>query len=402
MTGFLTILFTYIIPLLVLLTVVVTIHELGHFLAGKAFGVAIDRFSIGFGKALWSRTDKSGVEWRIGSIPLGGYVMFSGDVNEASVPDAENLADLRQRIEDQLGPEAVTRFHAFKPIWQRAIIAAAGPFANFVLAVVAFSILLMVVGEPAASPKVGAVEPGSPAARAGFLAGDMITRVNGRQVAVFSDFQSVVSMRAGEPVQFEVKRSGKPLTLFVTPERKTVRNETTGLSMVIGRVGLASADSYQRRYNPIQAVGRGASMTLDCITTTITYLRRIITGYESGDQLSSVVGMGYATGKMISSVAHTEPHMGLRIAVIGLNLVQYLAVISVGVGFVNLLPIPVLDGGHLMFYAYEATVRKPAGPKLQAASFKVGLALVLCLMLFATWNDLHKLQAFKFIGGLFS
>ena len=326
------------------------------------------------------------MEWRIGSIPLGGYVMFSGDVNEASVPDAENLADLRQRIEDQLGPEAVTRFHAFKPIWQRAIIAAAGPFANFVLAVVAFSILLMVVGEPAASPKVGAVEPGSPAARAGFLAGDMITRVNGRQVAVFSDFQSVVSMRAGEPVQFEVKR----LTLFVTPERKTVRNETTGLSMVIGRVGLASADSYQRRYNPIQAVGRGASMTLDCITTTITYLRRIITGYESGDQLSSVVGMGYATGKMISSVAHTEPHMGLRIAVIGLNLVQYLAVISV------------LDGGHLMFYAYEATVRKPAGPKLQAASFKVGLALVLCLMLFATWNDLHKLQAFKFIGGLFS
>lgn len=392
----------FVIPILLLLTLVVTIHELGHFLAGKAFGVAMDRFAIGFGKAVWSRTDRAGVEWRVGWIPLGGYVRFSGDTNDASLPDTEDLAELRKQVEAELGPEAVKSFYHFKPVWQKAIIAVAGPVANFILAVVIFTTTLMIIGEVVAPTQVAGVEPGSPAAAAGFQPSDTILRINGNRVAVFGDIQNIVTLRAGEALRFDIDRAGKPLTLTATPVRIAQRDDTTGMTSPIGHLGLESKPPHRRHFNVATATVRGCQLMADRITSTVTYLRRIITGYESGDQLTSVVGMGYVTGKVITSAIQTEPNLALRAAEITLNLAMMTALVSVGVGFVNLLPIPVLDGGHLMFYAYEAVARRPAGPKLQAASFRVGLALVLGLMLFAAWNDLHRLQAFKFLGGLFS
>jgi regulator of sigma E protease len=391
-----------VIPFLIILTVVVTIHELGHFMAGKVFGVAMDRFSIGFGKAIWSRVDRAGVEWRIGWIPLGGYVKFTGDSNEASMPDGEDLAVLRQQIEDQLGPEAVAKFYHFKPLWQKSIIALAGPAANFALAVFLFTMTLLIVGEIAAPPKVAGVLPGSPAAAAGFQVNDTILRINGHRIEVFDDVKETVTVRAGEPIRFDVDRAGQTLTLTATPIRVFERDEMTGLTSPTGRLGLESVPPSRRHFNLFTATVRGFEMMADRLTSTLTYLRRIVTGYESGDQLTSVVGMSYVTGKIITSAVHVEPNLALRAADIGLNLTMLTALISVGVGFANLLPIPILDGGHLMFYAYEAIARRPAGPRLQAASFRVGLALVLGLMLFAAWNDLHHLQAFKFLGGLFS
>ena len=392
----------FVIPFLVLLTVVVTIHELGHFTAGKVFGVAMDRFAIGFGNAIWSRTDRSGVEWRIGWIPLGGYVKFTGDTNDASLPDTEDLAQLRRQVEAELGPEAVKTFYHFKPIWQKAIIAVAGPLANFILAVVIFTATLLIIGEVVAPTQVAGIVPGSPAAVAGFQPNDTILRINGNRVAVFGDIQNIVTLRAGEALTFDIDRAGKSMSLVATPVRVAQHDDTTGLSSQIGHIGLESKPPYRRHFNPFTATVRGVQLMTDRITSTVTYLRRIITGYESGDQLTSVVGMSYVTGKVITSAIQTEPKMGLRVAEISLNLAMLTAMVSVGVGFVNLLPIPILDGGHLMFYAYEAIARRPAGPKLQAASFRVGLALVLGLMLFAAWNDLQHLQAFKFLGGLFS
>jgi regulator of sigma E protease len=402
MIGFALTAVLYVVPFVLILTIVVTIHELGHFLAGKTFGVAIDRFAIGFGKALWSRTDRSGVEWRLGWIPLGGYVKFTGDSNDASVPDAEDLEGLRKQIEEQLGPEAVKTFYHFKPIWQRAVIAAAGPIANFVLAVVAFTALLLIAGEQIAPAKVESVVPGTVAAQAGFQAGDTIQRINGHRIHDFGDVIGAVTMRAGEPMVFQVLRNSNILDLNVTPKRVAMKDEVTGFTTTIGQIGLVAQASYHKTYGPVEAVGRSFGMMEDRLESTFTYLRRIVTGRESGDQLSGVVGMTYMTGKVITNAVHTEPSLQLQLAQAGVDMLLLLGMISVGIGFVNLLPIPVLDGGHLLFYGYEAIARRPAGPRLQAASYRVGLALVLCLMLFATWNDLQRLQTFKFLGGLFS
>ena len=182
----------FVVPFVLVLGLVVTIHELGHFLAAKSFGVAIDRFSIGFGKAIASWTDKSGVEWRVGWIPLGGYVKFSGDDNAASVPDSENLANLRRDIEAEEGREAVLRYFHFKPLWQRAIVVAAGPFANFALAIALFAALLLAFGQYVLPPKIAAVQPGSPAERAGFLPGDLVLKAEGRPIKGFDELAQLV------------------------------------------------------------------------------------------------------------------------------------------------------------------------------------------------------------------
>ena len=209
---------TFVVPFVLVLGLVVTIHELGHFLAAKSFGVAIDRFSIGFGKAIASWTDKSGVEWRVGWIPLGGYVKFSGDDNAASVPDSENLANLRRDIEAEEGREAVLRYFHFKPLWQRAIVVAAGPFANFALAIALFAALLLAFGQYVLPPKIAAVQPGSPAERAGFLPGDLVLEAEGRPIKGFDELAQLVQVRANVPTDFVVERAGREIEIVATPE----------------------------------------------------------------------------------------------------------------------------------------------------------------------------------------
>lgn len=395
----------FIVPFALVLGLVVTIHELGHFLAAKSFGVAIDRFSIGFGKAIAAWTDKSGVEWRVGWIPLGGYVRFSGDENAASVPDHEDLASLRRAIERQEGPEAVGRYFHFKPLWQRAVVAAAGPMANFILAIVLFAALLMAFGQYVLPARIAAVTPGSPAARAGFLPGDLIVQADGRRIKSFDEIAQIVQVRAEVPTDFVVERAGREVAITATPEWVEREDQVAGKHRQ-GQLGIAPAQSAKDfvhvTYNPVQAVAGGVERTWRTLETTVYYLGRMVTGQVSPDQLSGPLGIARISGKVAQAGAEGAPDVGSMILGSGVNLLQLAAFISVSIGFMNLLPVPVLDGGHLLFYAYEAVARRPLAAKVQAAGYRVGLALLLGLMLFATWNDLQQLRVFKILGGVFS
>jgi regulator of sigma E protease len=396
----------YILPFALVLGVIITIHELGHFFAARAFGVAIDRFSIGFGRAIASRKDKHGVEWRLGWLPLGGYVRFSGDSNDASLPDGDELEDLRRQIIEKDGPEAVKRYYHFKPVWQRAVIAAAGPLANFVLAVLIFWTLIMIRGpEVHYLARVAKIDVGSPAAAAGFQVGDLVTAADGRRIRYSDDLARFNAQRSNEVIDYTVVRNGQSLMLTAKPARKIDEDKSTGVKNTVGRVGITTGDRPEDkvivRYNPVSALGESVREVGDLIGTTLTYIRRIVTGYENGDQLSGVIGMGYVSGKIVDSTPH-QISLGHQATIIAFNMLSIMGFVSVGIGFVNLLPIPMLDGGHLAFYAYEAVARRPLSANIQAASYRVGLALVLGLMLFATWNDLQRLRAFHFLGGLFS
>lgn len=396
---------TYIIPFLLVLTVVVTIHELGHYWAARACGVAIDQFSIGFGRRIFGWRDRQGVEWRVGWIPLGGFVKFSGDENAASVPDHENLEAMRQRIEAEQGAGSASRYFHFKPVWQRAIITAAGPLANFALAIVLFAVLLMSVGETVIPARVAAVQPDSPAARAGFVVDDVVVRANGQKIDNFFDLQQIIAVRSNAPTEFVVDRGGQMVSLSATPERRLVSDRMGG-EQKIGVLGIASpaqmGERTVRRYGPFEAVAGGVERTWRVLSTTVYYLGRVVTGRESADQLGGPLRIAQASGQVAQSGAQGAPDAGSMLLGSGVALLGLTAVLSVGIGFMNLLPVPILDGGHLVFYAYEAVARRPLAAKVQAAGYRVGLALLLGLMLFATWNDLQQLRVFKFLGGLIS
>ncbi len=396
---------TFVVPFVLVLGLVVTIHELGHFLAAKMFGVAIDRFSIGFGKAIASWTDRSGVEWRVGWIPLGGYVRFTGDENAASVPDAEDLNAMREQIARREGQEAVARYFHFKPLWQRAVIAAAGPIANFVLAVALFASLLLALGQYVLPAKIASVQPGSPAEAAGFRTGDLIVEANGRRIKSFDELAVIVQVRAEVPTAFVVERVGREVPINATPRwvERTDPVAGTHRQGVLGVTPAQARDDYVHvRYNPLEAVAGGVQRTWRTLETTVYYLGRMVTGQVSPDQLSGPLGIARISGKVAQAGAEGAPDVGGMILGSGVNLLQLAAFVSVSIGFMNLLPIPVLDGGHLLFYAYEAVARRPLAARVQAAGYRVGLALLLGLMLFATWNDLQQLRVFKILGGVFS
>ena len=399
--NFLTTVFTFIVPFLLVLGLIITIHELGHFLTAKAFGVAIDRFSIGFGKAILSRTDRSGVEWRLGWIPLGGYVRFAGDENDASVPDQNDLAEMRARIVAAEGPGAELKYLPFKPLWQRALIVAAGPAANFVLAIVIFAFLSAAFGRPSTDPLVSSVRPGTPAARAGFLPGDRVLRADQTEIRRYEELQSYVTARAGAPIQFTIQRADRVIHLTATPERSRIQNGLR-VEQYGGQLGLEARGGRYQRLGVVQSIGYGAQQTWGMVKTTFYVFGRLLTGQMAPrDVLGGPIQMASVSQAVVeaSSVGPTWQIQALNISV---NLLQLAALISVSIGIMNLLPIPVLDGGHLLFYAYEAVARRPLGAGVQMAGYRVGLALLLCLMLFATWNDLQRLRVFQSLGGLFS
>lgn len=253
MMGFLGQTLLYIVPFLLVLTFIITIHELGHFLVARAFGVKVDRFSIGFGKTIVARTDKRGTEWRLAWLPLGGYVKFSGDLDASSVPDQAGLAELRQRVIAENGAGAERDYFHFKPVWQRALIVAAGPAANFLLAMVLFTILFSVIGEQIVAPRVARVAPDTPAAAAGFQPRDLIVAVNGRPVTEGAEVTRIVIMSAGDPLRFTVDRAGERVILTATPQRRVEEDELAG-RVRIARIGLEMAplqeDYTFRRLNP--------------------------------------------------------------------------------------------------------------------------------------------------------
>ena len=386
---------------LFVLGLVVTVHEYGHFLAARLCGVAIDRFSIGFGRALVSWHDKQGVEWRIGWIPLGGYVKFSGDENAASVPDQDDLETMRQNILAREGPVGLRRYFHFKPVWQRAIVTAAGPAANFVLAAVLFALLLATFGQIVTPPRVGEVIPGTAGERAGLIAGDLVREVNGRRIDEFSDLAQIVALSPGKPLRISVERQGRTVDLVATPELRHEPNSVAG-DVKMGMLGVKSVASTRQLYSPLEAIGGGVMQTWRTLNSTVYFLGQMVTGHVSASNISGVVGIAHASGAVAKAGAEGAPDRGSALLGSMVALLSLAAFMSVSIGFMNLLPVPVLDGGHLLFYAYEALARRPVGARVQAAGYRLGLALLLGLMVFATWNDLQRLSVFKFLGGLFS
>lgn len=402
MPDILTFLLIKVAPFLVMITGIVVIHELGHFAVAKACGVAIDQFSVGFGRAIASWKDKSGVQWRIGWLPLGGYVRFAGDSNAASVPDQSDLSVMRAAIVDAEGAGAEKKYLVFKPLWQRAAIVLAGPAANFVLAAALFAVFLGVFGEPVTVTKIDSVMPGEAAARAGFKAGDIVEAADGRPMSSFEDIRFYVQYRGGTPIDFTVRRGAADVHLRVTPGIAHEKSPFGG-DQTVGRLGLVARGSVLKRFGPLEAVGGGMARTAKIAETTLFFLGQIVTGHVAFDQLHGVVGIARASGDMTQQAvadahaAHISPLIATAFV-----LIQMAALMSVSVGVLNLLPIPVLDGGHLMFYAYELVVRRPPRAAVQAVAYRAGLALLVGIMVFANWNDLHPQPLVHFLGSLFS
>ena len=365
----------YIVPFVFVLTIVVFFHELGHFWVARRCGVSVETFSIGFGRSLLSWKDRHGTDWQIGWIPLGGYVKFSGDENAASVPDSEKLHSMS---DDERGKS----LH-FKPLWQRVAVVSAGPIANFILAIVIFSALFMSFGQQIVRPIIAQVIEDSAAARAGFTAGDRIIAIDGNQVDGFNDVQRVVTVNADQNLTFTIKRGNALMDIVATPER-VLERDRFGNEFKIGRLGVsaaASSDSVtMRKFGPIDAVVKATEETYFIIEQTFVMIGRIITGRESVDVLGGPIKIAQISGQTAT--------LGL------IALIHLTAVISVSIGLINLFPIPMLDGGHLMFYAYEGVFGKPMSQRVQDIGMRVGLGMVLTLFVFVTWNDLSQLGIF--------
>ncbi|MBL71447.1 MAG: RIP metalloprotease RseP [Rhodobiaceae bacterium] len=365
----------YIVPFLFVLTIVVFFHELGHFYAARRCGVRVEVFSVGFGRAITSWHDKHGTEWKIGWLPLGGYVKFFGDENEASAPDSEKLRDLD---EDARGD---TMF--FKPLWQRAIVVAAGPVANFILAIIIFASLYTLLGQRITDPVIGTVVENSAAERAGLKTGDLITAIDGDEVTTFSQVRRLVTVSAGVPLDFLVERGDVELMLKITPDR-ALEVDRFGNEYHVGRLGVSvNADENNirhERYNPMTALWMGVEESYFIIEQTFVVLGRIIMGRESAESLGGPIRIAQLSGQTAT--------LGF-VALINLT-----AVLSVSIGLINLFPIPMLDGGHLAFYAYEAVIGKPMSERAQEIGMRIGLSMVMMLFLFVTWNDLARLDVF--------
>ena len=393
-----------IVSLLIMISIIVSFHEYGHYSVARLFNTRIERFSVGFGKIVWSRRDKRGVEWAISALPLGGYVKFAGDENIASmVPGQEELDAARAAITEREGADAVKDYFHFKPLWQRFLIILAGPVFNFVLAILIFSLLDMTLGSVTITPTVQSVLPNMPGQMAGIKPGDVIMSVDGHATPSIPDVIRRVALRADTATSIVVDRNNQHITLVVTPKRGTIdthdkRNSTQG--GVIG-VSLGGHGTYHRD-NPIVAIGHGAHQTWDVLDTNLTYIGRMFTGKENGGQLTGPIGMAKVASDTVADVAAEKESLAEKSLDLVLATVQLIAFISIGVGFVNLLPLPILDGGHLAFYLIQSVTQKPVSGRIQTAAFPIAIALILGLMLFAGWNDINHTGFAQYIGRLFS
>ena len=362
----------YIIPFLFVLSLVVFFHELGHFLVARWCGVRILVFSIGFGPEILGFNDRYGTRWKISAIPLGGFVKFFGDDNVASVSSTARLAAMDEK--------ARAECFVFQDVRKRAAIVVAGPLANFVLAIVIFAGIFMLYGKQSMSARVDAVQPDSAAAAAGFQPGDLVIAINGHPVESFADMQRIVSTNAGETLVVTVERNGTKLTLKATPALKEVK-DTFGNVHRIGILGISrsmgAADMKLQPVPPPQAVWMGVEETWFVVDRTLSYIAGVIVGREAADQLGGPIRIAQMSGQVAT--------MGF------VALIHLAAVLSVSIGLLNLFPIPLLDGGHLLFYGIEALRGRPLSERAQEVGFRIGLAIVLMLMIFATFNDIMHL-----------
>jgi len=358
----------YLVPFLFVLTIVVFFHELGHFLVARWCGIKVMTFSIGFGPEIVGFDDRYGTRWKVSAIPLGGYVKFFGDDNAASVPD---LAAAAAMTEEEKRDSFV-----YQPVRSRAAVVAAGPIANFILAIAIFAVIFMTVGKPNLLPRVDAVIEGGAAQAAGFQPGDLVLTINGSKIESFSDMQHIVSMSADQKLNIEVKRGDANVMLQATPQLKKDK-----LGNQLGVLGIsrsvAAEDTTTEKLGPLAAVGAGAKQTWIIVDTTFSYIAGIFTGRNSPDQLGGPIRIAQVSGQVATAGFFALMHLT--------------AVLSVSIGLLNLFPIPLLDGGHLLFYGIEAARGRPLSERAQEVGFRIGLAIVVMLMIFATFNDILHL-----------
>ncbi|WFR96707.1 RIP metalloprotease RseP [Rhizobium tumorigenes] len=362
----------YIVPFVLVLSLLVFVHEMGHYLVGRWSGIRILAFSVGFGPEIAGYTDSHGTRWKLSAIPLGGYVKFFGDQDASSKPDIDAVYAMSdaERAQSFVGAA----------LWKRAATVAAGPIANFILAIAIFSVLFAIYGRQVADPVVAEVKPDSAAAQAGIEPGDLLVAIDGDKVTTFDDVRRYVSIRPGRNIVVTVERRGEKRDFPMVP-LSTVMTDQFGNKMEVGIIGIVTNQEMghfrQETFTPLGAVAEGVRQTGHIVTGTFEYIGNLLGGYMKADQLGGPIRVAQASGQMAS----------LGIAAV----LQLAAVLSVSIGLLNLMPVPVLDGGHLMFYAIEAVRGKPLGAGAQDVAFRIGLFMVLSLMVFATWNDISAL-----------
>lgn len=371
----------YAIPFLLVLSVLVFVHELGHYLMARACGVRIEIFSIGFGRELFGFNDKHGTRWKFCLVPLGGYVQMFGDADPASAKtDHEKVKKLTKEEKQQ----------AFfnKPVWQRALIVFAGPAINFIYAIIVMSALFAIQGQAYAPAEVGGLVEKGAAEKAGFKLGDKITSINGRAVDSFQELQRQVTINLGEEMTVKVLRGEKEITLKATPEI-IEQKDNFGFKHQVGRIGIVSQGKTAiKKHNVVSAVDAAVQETWSMSVATLKAIGQMVMGTRSADELGGVIRIG-AYAKEFSDAG-------------SLALLMFSALISVNLGLINLFPIPLLDGGHLVFYAYEAIAGKPMSEKFRVAGLRIGYCLIIALMVYATLNDLIQLKVFQFLTKIVS
>ncbi|HXV22860.1 MAG TPA: RIP metalloprotease RseP [Alphaproteobacteria bacterium] len=361
------VLLTYALPFLVVLTVLVFVHELGHYLVARRNGVRVEVFSVGFGPELFGVTDRAGTRWKFSAIPFGGYVKMFGDAGAASQPS--------EAVKTMTAQERAVAFQ-HKRLGQRAAIVVAGPLANFLFAVVMLLALFTTAGEPFTPPIVGGVEPDTAAAQAGLQEGDRIVEVDGSRIERFEDITRIVQLRPDQTMVIRVEREGEQLELTATP-RLSVQTDNFGNEHRVGLLGIKSGPREHRKLDPASATWRAVVETVRLTGSMLEAIGQMIVGVRDAEEIGGPI----AIAKMSGDVAQ----LGID------QLLWFMAVLSINLGMINLFPVPMLDGGHLLFYGIEALRGRPLGERAQEWGFRIGLALVLTLMLFATWNDLTKI-----------
>ncbi len=358
-----------LLPFLAILTLVVFVHEMGHYLVGRWCGIGVKAFSVGFGPELIGFTDKRGTRWKLSAIPLGGYVKFAGDENGASIPDQAALSAMSD-------VERKTAFQT-QPVWKRAATVAAGPIANILLTIAIFAVFFALNGRMITNPVISEIVPGSVAAAAGFQPGDRFQSIDGNVVESFSDLQRYIAPRAGQEMTFVMERKGETLTIMATPLTREI-DDALGNKMKVAVLGVQTSPAQSgyemRQYTPLQALGESAKETGYIAAETGKFLVRLVKGREDKCQLGGPV--------KIATMAGQAAKRGID------WLIQLGALLSIGIGILNLLPIPPLDGGHLLLYGMETVMRRPVSAKLQDIVFRLGGALVLMFMGFVLYNDL--------------
>lgn len=358
----------HLVAFLLVLTVLVFVHELGHYLVARRNGVRIETFSIGFGPELFGWNDRAGTRWKVSAVPLGGYVKMFGDADPASMPG--------EHVRDMTEAEKAVSFH-HKPLLQRVAVVSAGPIANFILAILLLAVIIAVRGQQFSRPDVGQVLPGSAAEAAGIKPGDVVVSIDGQTIDSFEEIKRIVEVNTGTPLDIVVRRGAQEIDLHVTPKVVT-ETDRLGFTHQVARLGIGRKGVDFVRRNPAAALWYATGDAWYLTTATLKAVWQMMIGLRSSDGLSGPIGIFQLSGAVAQEGV--------------IPLLGFAAMLSINLGLINLFPIPVLDGGHLLFYAAEAIRGKPLSQRAQEYGFRLGLALVLMLMVFATWNDLVRIS----------